>query len=68
MAPEQRTGQQAADALAQATQPIALSDLPVAEVHPSAPGERTDILRIPTSASRRVRARLARRMTAQRGG
>ncbi|HEU4361613.1 MAG TPA: RelA/SpoT family protein [Mycobacterium sp.] len=40
----------------------------MAEVHPSAPGERTDILRIPTSASRRVRARLARRMTAQRGG
>lgn len=32
-----------------------------------APTERTDALKVSTSASRRVRARLARRMTSQRG-
>ena len=31
------------------------------------PTERTDLLKVPTSASRRVRARIARRITAQRG-
>ncbi|WP_067972749.1 RelA/SpoT family protein [Mycolicibacter icosiumassiliensis] len=31
------------------------------------PAERTDLLKVPTSASRRVRARIARRITAQRG-
>nr|WP_307856752.1 RelA/SpoT family protein [Mycolicibacter acidiphilus] len=31
------------------------------------PGEKTDLLKVPTSASRRVRARIARRITAQRG-
>lgn len=67
MAPEQGTGQRAVDAVSQATQPIAISDLPSADAHIEAPGERTDILKIPTSASRRVRARLARRMTSQRG-
>jgi guanosine-3',5'-bis(diphosphate) 3'-pyrophosphohydrolase len=68
MAQEQGTDQRVADVAMQATQPIAVSDLQPAELHPSSPGERTDILKIPTSASRRVRARLARRMTAQRGG
>ncbi|ORW12841.1 GTP pyrophosphokinase [Mycolicibacter longobardus] len=31
------------------------------------PTEKTDLLKVPTSASRRVRARIARRITAQRG-
>ena len=31
------------------------------------PTERTDLLKVPSSASRRVRARIARRITAQRG-
>ena len=68
LAREQGQDQPVSDAALPATQPIAVSDLPPVEVHPTTPGERTDILKIPTSASRRVRARLARRMTAQRGG
>ena len=35
---------------------------------PDDPDPRTESLKTPSSASRRVRARLARRMTAQRGG
>ncbi|HET9876352.1 MAG TPA: RelA/SpoT family protein [Mycobacterium sp.] len=71
VADDQRT----ADAVQQATQPLAVSDVLSAEAPTEAPAEaaadvsteRTDVLKIPTSASRRVRARLARRMTAQRG-
>ena len=48
---------------AEATQPVAISEAPAQD----SPGERTDLLKVPTSASRRVRARIARRITAQRG-
>jgi GTP pyrophosphokinase len=43
--------------------PVATSET----VAQDSPTERTDLLKVPTSASRRVRARIARRITAQRG-
>ncbi|WP_408066264.1 RelA/SpoT family protein [[Mycobacterium] nativiensis] len=42
---------------------MAVSEAPAQD----SPTERTDLLKVPTSASRRVRARIARRITAQRG-
>jgi GTP pyrophosphokinase len=44
-------------------QPVAVFQPPEQD----SPTERTDLLKVPTSASRRVRARIARRITAQRG-
>lgn len=56
---DQGPGQHNADA----THPVAVSEAPAQD----SPTERTDLLKVPTSASRRVRARIARRITAQRG-
>ena len=48
---------------AEGGQPVAVFQPPAQD----SPTERTDLLKVPTSASRRVRARIARRITAQRG-
>ena len=63
--PEQRSDQGSGPERysADASQPAAVSEA----VAQDAPSERTDLLKVPTSASRRVRARIARRITAQRG-
>lgn len=45
------------------TQPMSLADV----LPPEPAAERTDVLKASAAASRRVRARLARRMTSQRG-
>jgi GTP pyrophosphokinase len=50
-------------AVQQPTEPTPAGDM----VPPEPPADRTDALKVSTSASRRVRARLARRMTSQRG-
>ena len=54
------------------TQPMSVADVlpsePSAEPNTEAGTERTDVLKASAAASRRVRARLARRMTAQRSG
>lgn len=48
---------------AEGAQPVALSEV----TWPESPSDRTDVLKVSSSASRRVRARIARRITAQRG-
>ena len=63
VADEQRTVDAAAPRTGQP--PAAADPSPAATVDPEA---QTETIKVPTSASRRVRARIARRMTAQRGG
>ncbi|MEO8815789.1 MAG: RelA/SpoT family protein, partial [Mycobacterium sp.] len=55
--------QHSADTVQPAAAQLVVSDAPAQD----SPKERTDVLKVPTSASRRVRARIARRITAQRG-
>ncbi len=56
-------GSDAARYSTDASQPVAVSEA----IAQDSPAERTDLLKVPSSASRRVRARIARRITAQRG-